>query len=84
MIDFYLLHVIDRSNTMLKKSANEMLQKSALRNDEVLEKFANEVNQSYRFNLTGFKLFALEKSLVIGFGASLISFTVLFIQISTM
>ena len=84
MIDFYVLHVIDRSNTSLKKSADEMLQKCAFRNDDMLEKFANEVNQSYRFNLTGFKLFALEKSLVIGFGASLISFTVLFIQISTM
>ena len=46
--------------------------------------FLHRYRSSYRFNLTGYGLFNLEKSLIIGLGASLVSFTVLFIQISSM
>ena len=84
IIDLYVICVIDKSNASLKKAVNELKEKSAIYVSGHFEKWTDEVSQSYRFNLTGYGLFNLEKSLVIGFGASLISFTVLFIQISSM
>ena len=86
LIDIYFIFAIDQCNEKLKEAVNIMLQKLSMcyNTDGTLEQYANEVNQSYRFNLTGYGLFNLEKSLIIGFISSLISFTVLFIQITTM
>ena len=84
MIDVYVICVIDCSNKELKTAMNSLLENSAIYTNGDLKQLTDDMKQSYRFNLTGYGLFALEKSLIIGFGASLISFTVLFIQTSTM
>ena len=84
LIDFYLIITIDKANRNLKAAANKLMEVRVTSSSHELKEFSDDINQSYRFKLTGNGLFKLEKSLLIGFGASLISFTVLFIQISTM
>ena len=74
----YLLYVVDQSNTCLKELVNKVREKSAISLIVPNEKVIDEVSQSHEFKLTGYGLFKLEKSLIIG------SFTILFIQITSM
>ena len=82
--DVYALYVIDKLNLKLRRAVDKLLEKSAICTSGQVIQYATEISCSYRFNLTGYGLFNLEKSLIIGLGASLVSFTVLFIQISSM
>ena len=83
IITFHVVQQIDRSNSKLKMAAKKLHESAALSTNEKFKQLADEINQNYEFKLTGFGLFNLNKSLITGMVASLISFTVLFMELTS-
>ena len=75
---FYVVIVIDYSNKQLRQKMDTLLRMTP---SLELKDILSDIDQNIEFRLTACGLFSLDKKLILGFVSSLVTFTVLFIQI---
>ena len=81
LVTIFLVYVIDRANSRLKL-IHEFIMKMYIGSDDaVIDKLLNDVKENYRFEMTAYGLFVLNKSVILEFGSALVTFSVLFVQL---
>ena len=75
---FYVVIVIDYSNKKLRRKMDTLLR---FKPSQEMKDILSDIDRNIEFRLTACGLFSLDKKLILGFVSSLVTFTVLFIQL---
>ena len=83
VIPIVLVCFIDHANGKSRQLVEQLVSESLV--DDNLsdcEQLLNEINQNYKMKFTAYGLFTLNKRLLLGFASALVSFSILFMQLS--
>ena len=83
VIPIVLVCFIDHANSESRQLVEQLVSESLIDDDLAdCEQLLNEINQNYKMKFTAYGLFTLDKRLLVGFTSALISFSILFMQLS--
>lgn len=75
-----IVFLIDSGNNNVHKHFNVFLKQNINSHDTNVKELISYIQQNINFNLTAFGMFQLDKSVILAFASSLVTFTILLVQ----